>query len=46
MFIDCLAYVCKRCWDFLVRELTGTQPPAYHPTPITIGPELLGELFG
>ena len=30
-FIDCLAYVRGRSWDFLVRELTGTQPPAYRP---------------
>ena len=44
-FIDCLAYVRKRCWDFLVRELMGTQPPAYRPAPIAIDPELLGELF-
>jgi dipeptidyl-peptidase 4 len=44
-FIDCLAYVRKRCWDFLVRELMGTQPPAYRPALIAIGPELLGELF-
>ncbi|MCQ8771680.1 S9 family peptidase [Streptomyces telluris] len=44
-FIDCLAYVRKRCWDFLVRELMGTQPPAYRPAPIAVGPELLGELF-
>ncbi|MFE5872537.1 DPP IV N-terminal domain-containing protein [Streptomyces roseifaciens] len=44
-FIDCLAYVRKRCWDFLVRELMGTQPPAYRPAPIAIGPELLSELF-
>ncbi|MFI6849163.1 DPP IV N-terminal domain-containing protein [Kitasatospora sp. NPDC050467] len=43
--LDCLAYVRKRCWDFLVRELMGTQPPAYRPAPIAIGPELLGELF-
>ena len=43
-FIDCLAYVRKRCWDFLVRELMGTQPPVYRPAPIAIGPELLGEL--
>ncbi|WP_329124302.1 S9 family peptidase [Streptomyces sp. NBC_01353] len=45
-FIDCLAYVRTRCWDYLVRELMGTQPPAYRPAPIAIGPELLGELFG
>ena len=44
-FIDCLAYVRKRCWDFLVRELMGTQPPAYRSAPITIDPTLLGELF-
>jgi acetyl esterase/lipase len=44
-FIDCLPYVRKRCWDFLVRELMGTQPPAYRPAPIAIDPELLGELF-
>ena len=44
-FIDCLAYVRKRSWDFLVRELMGTQPPAYRPAPITIDPTLLGELF-
>lgn len=45
MFIDCLAYVRKRSWDFLVRELMGMEPPAYRPAPIVIGPELLGELF-
>ncbi|WP_367137473.1 DPP IV N-terminal domain-containing protein [Saccharothrix sp. HUAS TT1] len=45
-FIDCLTYVRKRCWDFLVRELAGTRPPAYRPEPIPLGPELLGELFG
>ncbi|MCY0960983.1 S9 family peptidase [Streptomyces sp. H27-H5] len=44
-FIDCLTYVRKRSWDFLVRELMGTQPPAYRPAPIPLGPELLGELF-
>ncbi|MHA6630700.1 DPP IV N-terminal domain-containing protein [Pseudonocardia sichuanensis] len=44
-FLDCLAYVRTRCWDFLVRELMGGQPPAYRPAPIAIGPELLGELF-
>lgn len=44
-FIDCLAYVRTRAWDFLVRELLGTQPPAYRPAPIVIGPELLAEVF-
>ncbi|MEU5218460.1 DPP IV N-terminal domain-containing protein [Streptomyces sp. NPDC020807] len=45
-FIDHLAYVRTRCWDFLVRELMGEQPPAYRPAPIPIGPELLADLFG
>ncbi|MGE3600378.1 MAG: prolyl oligopeptidase family serine peptidase, partial [Dehalococcoidia bacterium] len=44
-YIDCLAYVRKRCWDFLVRELMGTQPPTERPAPIAIDPALLGELF-
>jgi dipeptidyl aminopeptidase/acylaminoacyl peptidase len=44
-YIDCLAYVRKHCWDFLVRELTGTRPPAYRPAPIPIDLELLGEEF-
>ncbi|WP_031008680.1 S9 family peptidase [Streptomyces sp. NRRL F-5727] len=44
-FIDHLAHVRKRCWDFLVRELTGTQPPAYRPAPIAVSPEMLAELF-
>ena len=45
VFIDHLAYIRKRCWDFLVHELIGTQPPSYRPAPIAIGPELLSELF-
>jgi dipeptidyl aminopeptidase/acylaminoacyl peptidase len=44
-FIDCLAYVRKRGWDFLVRELLGTRPPGYRPAPIPIDPALLAELF-
>ncbi|MGW5053520.1 prolyl oligopeptidase family serine peptidase [Actinokineospora sp. NPDC004072] len=44
-FLDCLAYVRKRCWDFLVRELMGRTPPAYRPAPIVVGPELLAEMF-
>ncbi|WP_314241766.1 S9 family peptidase [Streptomyces kutzneri] len=44
-FIDHLAYVRKRSWDFLVRELMGTQPPAYRPAPIAISPDMLAELF-
>ena len=44
-FIDHLAYVRGRSWDFLVRELTGTQPPGHRPAPIPIAPELLAELF-
>ncbi|MFF4433106.1 DPP IV N-terminal domain-containing protein [Streptomyces sp. NPDC001513] len=43
--LDCLAYVRKRSWDFLVRELMGVQPPTYRPAPIALGPELLSELF-
>ncbi|MGW6709020.1 DPP IV N-terminal domain-containing protein [Streptomyces sp. NPDC054956] len=43
--IDHLAYVRKRSWDFLVRELLGTQPPAHRPARIALGPELLAELF-
>jgi len=45
VFIDCLSWVRTRCWDFLVRELLGEQPPAYRPAPIVLDPELLGELF-
>ena len=45
VFIDCLTYVRKRCWDFLVRELMGTPPPPYRLAPIPIPLELLGELF-
>ncbi len=44
-FIDCLAYVRKHGWDFVVRELMGTQPPSYRLAPITVDPALLGELF-
>ncbi|MGW7431015.1 DPP IV N-terminal domain-containing protein [Streptomyces sp. NPDC054861] len=44
-FIDCLTYVRKRSWDFLVRALMGTEPPAYRPAPLPLGPELLAELF-
>ncbi|ACU37230.1 S9 family peptidase [Actinosynnema mirum] len=44
-FIDHLSYVRTRCWDFLVRELAVGAPPAYRPSPIEIGPDLLGELF-
>ncbi|WP_027344166.1 S9 family peptidase [Hamadaea tsunoensis] len=44
MFLDCLAYVRKRCWDFLVRELLGEQPPAYQPVPVSLE-EVAGQLF-
>jgi dipeptidyl aminopeptidase/acylaminoacyl peptidase len=44
-FVDCMAYVRQRSWDFLVRELMGAQPPAYRLAPIAIDPEVLGELF-
>lgn len=45
MFIDCLPYVRKHCWDFLVRELMGAQPPAYATAPVGLDPEMLGEIF-
>ncbi|MFD5830341.1 prolyl oligopeptidase family serine peptidase [Lentzea sp. NPDC060358] len=45
MFLDSIAYVRTRCWDFLVRTLLGTEPPAYRPAPIVIDPELLSEIF-
>ncbi|MDA0564610.1 DPP IV N-terminal domain-containing protein [Streptomonospora sp. S1-112] len=45
IFIDCLAYVRTRCWDFLVRELMATNPPTYRPSPILLDPELLSEMF-
>ncbi len=45
MFIDSLAYVRTRCWDFLVRSLHGVEPPAYRPAPIALDPELLAEIF-
>ncbi|WP_327063967.1 S9 family peptidase [Kitasatospora purpeofusca] len=44
-FIDCITYVRKRSWDFLVRELMDVRPPAHRPAPIPLGPELLSELF-
>jgi dipeptidyl aminopeptidase/acylaminoacyl peptidase len=44
-FIDHIAYVRTRCWDFLVRKLMGAEPPAYRPAPIPIDPEMLGEMF-
>ncbi|MCO1658879.1 S9 family peptidase [Pseudonocardia humida] len=45
VFIDHLHHVRKCAWDFLVRELMGTQPPAHRPAPIPINPESLAELF-
>lgn len=44
-FLDCLTYVRKRCWDFVVRELMDVRPPTYRPAPILLGPELLAEMF-
>jgi dipeptidyl aminopeptidase/acylaminoacyl peptidase len=44
LFIDRLAYVRTRAWDFLVRSLMGVEPPAYRPAPIAIDPEVLGEM--
>ena len=34
-------YVRKRAWDFLVRELMGTQPPAYRPAPSPSTPRVV-----
>jgi dipeptidyl-peptidase 4 len=45
LFIDRLAYVRTRCWDFLVRSLLGVEPPAYRPAPIMIDPEVLSEML-
>jgi dipeptidyl-peptidase-4 len=44
-YINHLAYVRKRCWDLLVCEVMGVQPPTYRRTPIPIDPQLLAELF-
>jgi len=44
LYIDRIAYVRTRCWDFLVRSLMGVEPPAYRPEPIAIDPEVLGEM--
>lgn len=45
LFIDRIAYVRTRCWDFLVRSLMGVEPPAYRPAPILIDPEVLSEML-
>ncbi|SFR16219.1 Dipeptidyl aminopeptidase/acylaminoacyl peptidase [Lentzea waywayandensis] len=44
LFIDRMAYVRTKSWDFLVRSLMGVEPPAYRPAPIVIDPEVLGEM--
>ncbi|MFJ5987582.1 prolyl oligopeptidase family serine peptidase [Lentzea sp. NPDC092896] len=44
LFIDRMAYVRTKAWDFLVRSLMGVEPPAYRPAPIVIDPEVLGEM--
>jgi dipeptidyl aminopeptidase/acylaminoacyl peptidase len=41
LLIDSVHYVRKRAWDFLVRALMGTEPPAYRLAPIPINPALL-----
>jgi dipeptidyl aminopeptidase/acylaminoacyl peptidase len=41
LLVDAISYVRKRAWDFLVRELTGAEPPDHRPAPIPINPELL-----
>ncbi|GLY48002.1 putative dipeptidyl peptidase IV [Lentzea sp. NBRC 102530] len=45
LFIDRMAYVRTKAWDFLVRALMGVEPPAYRPAPIVIDPEVLGEML-
>ncbi|MDX8056578.1 DPP IV N-terminal domain-containing protein [Lentzea sp. BCCO 10_0798] len=45
LFIDRMAYVRTKSWDFLVRTLMGVEPPAYRPAPIVIDPEVLGEML-
>ncbi|MFC3899066.1 DPP IV N-terminal domain-containing protein [Lentzea rhizosphaerae] len=45
LYLDRISYVRTRCWDFLVRELMGVEPPAYRPAPILIDPEVLGEMM-
>ncbi|MET9227121.1 DPP IV N-terminal domain-containing protein [Lentzea sp. NPDC003310] len=45
LFIDRMAYVRTKAWDFLVRTLMGVEPPAYRPAPILIDPEVLGEML-
>ena len=44
LFIDRMAYVRTKAWDFLVRALMGAEPPAYRPAPVLIDPEVLGEM--
>jgi dipeptidyl-peptidase 4 len=44
LFIDRMAFVRTRAWDFLVRSLMGVEPPAYRPEPIVIDPEVLEEM--
>ncbi|SEP76988.1 S9 family peptidase [Lentzea albida] len=44
LFLDRMAYVRTKAWDFLVRALMGVEPPAYRPAPIVIDPEVLGEM--
>ena len=36
-FIDCLAYIRKRCWDFLVREITATDAGTPHESHVSPG---------
>ena len=41
LFIDSIHYLRKRGWDFLVRELMATEPPAYRPARIPVNPAVL-----
>ncbi|GHH49424.1 S9 family peptidase [Lentzea cavernae] len=44
LYLDRMAFVRTKSWDFLVRALMGVEPPAYRPAPILIDPEVLGEM--
>ncbi|WP_331744470.1 S9 family peptidase [Streptomyces mirabilis] len=39
-------YVTRRRWDFLVRHLTGCEPPGHRLTPVPLDPASVAGLFG
>jgi dipeptidyl-peptidase 4 len=45
-FIGYEHYVTRRRWDYLVRHLIGTEPPAYRLADIPIPPELIDVILG